>query len=354
MYRIVSVGDIVAEINAKNGKENAQRAYEIFKEIYMERGLFQTQEEILAAKNSFRAINDISAKILTGRYVLPLSAGSGKSTFMVAWCAFIHRFNVDYSVAIASLQVEACFKLRQQLLDLGIPEEDIGVLYSDKGKKMEKFKSICPSTSTPSRHRFLLVTHARLEEKNHRNSCLDFRGKERSIIFYDEEFRPRKGFHFDIQSLRQDIAGFVTVADDLNLKDISANDLSLVKKLLQSVLSNLETHLSCKAQSKVIIFHTKHWTDAERKSALRVARLLNKKSKLNKNTTDFVEYALGKSHMFLKDSKLYGYFISIPDEIQQMLILDASYKLSKLSQLDEELEMLPIDISRMYSGQPPI
>lgn len=250
---ILTVADVMADIRAKAGQENARRAYEVFEGIYAQRGIIQTPEEVLAAKKSFKAIDDISSKRLLGRYVLPLSAGSGKTTFMVAWCATIHRFKMDYSVAIASFQVKDCFNLREQLIAEGIPEDEIGVKHSYSVEDMAGIENACPSTDTPWKHRFLLVTHARLKDVKSRKDPLSFHGGARSIIFWDEEFRSRKGFHFNIHKLRKDISGFIRVADDLSLKGISNEELSSIKKILQRVLTCLESHLGHSDEPKALL-----------------------------------------------------------------------------------------------------
>lgn len=48
--------------------------------------------------------------------------------------------------------------------------------------------------------------------------------------------------------------------------------------------------------------------------------------------------------------KVFGFEQVISDDIQQMLILDASYWLSKLSQMDEDVIPLPIEITRTYEN----
>lgn len=345
---ILSVEELITGMQIQASQQKTHEAFKILEDIYEQRQVIRSEQDSKADQDSLKAIQEICDKTLTGRFVLPLPAGAGKTTLIVAWCTYIHRSGADYSVAVASLQVGACFALRQQLLDQGIPEEDIGILYSDKGVKMAEFKAICPSTTTPSKHRFLLVTHARLEEKNHRHSRLDYKGEERSIIFYDEQFRPRADFNFDIQSLRQDIAGFVAVADDLNIREVGTDEISTIKKLLNDVWQSLEDHMGCKAEPKALIILKYDWTDVQKKSVLKTARSLLKRKNLTKDTVMFVEHVIHGGHMFLKDTKVYSHMNTIPEEIQQILVLDASYKYSKLSQLDKELRLLPIDSPRDY------
>lgn len=347
---ILSAAELIQAMQTQASKQTVNEAFKILEGIYEKRQVIRSEEDFETNLESLKAIHDICDQNLIGRFVLPLPAGTGKTTLMVAWCSFIHQHDADYTVLIASLQVDACLKLREQLLDQGIPKEDIGVLYNDRGKKMAKFKAICPSTTTPSKHRFLLVTHARLEERNYRHRDLGFKGEDRSIIFYDEEFRPRAGFNFDIQSLRQDITGFLAVADDLNVRDVSISNISTLKQLLHGVLADIETHLDTKKETKCLIIPTKGWTEAQRLSLVKAAKSLNKQSKLSKGTLEFIEHALNQSSFFLKDNRIYGYKRSIPDEMQQILVLDASYKYSKLSKLDKALHELAIRSFKEYEN----
>ncbi|PZO87030.1 MAG: hypothetical protein DI626_04950 [Micavibrio aeruginosavorus] len=347
---ILTVADVMTEIQDKAGQKNARRAYDIFEGIYAQRGIIQTPEEVLAAKKSFKAIDDISAKRLMGRYVLPLSAGSGKTTFMLAWCVFIHRHNLDYSVAIASFQVKDCFNLREQLMALGIPEETIAVTHSYSAEDIAKIENACPSTDTPWKRRFLLVTHARLKDVEHRKDPLSFHGEARSIIFWDEEFRSRKGFHFDIHSLRKDISGFIRVANDVSLKGISNEELNTIKSTLQEALTCLESHLEHSNEPKAFLPKMDIGTDTQGKAILKSFTKLCRMGQLNERTISFMEHLVEGHQMFTQGSNVFGYVTVISDEIQQMLILDASYKLSKLSQLDKSVTALDIHVPRTYKN----
>lgn len=346
---ILSAGELIDRYYVFQPKREHD-ALGILKEIYRERGKLRSEEALKVDSECLKAINDICDRTLTGRFVLPLPAGAGKTTLIVAWCAYIHRSKSDFSVAIASLKVEASFQLRQQLLNLGIPEEDIGILYSDKDKKMAEFKAICPSTDEPWNCRFLLVTHARLEERSYRKSHLSFNGKDRSIIFYDEEFRARKGFSFDTLRIKHDLSGFIDVADYHNIKGLSAGDMQSIKQLSSSILNAIDTHLDCKAESKSLGRLSERLTDEQKHSVLKAIKANKKKLGLTGDTVEFIEHIINDSSMFLRELKVYGYIDNIPDEIQQLLILDASYKFSKLSQLDDEINELPIGITKTYKN----
>src|SRR5215475_3867599 len=68
----------------------------------------------------------------TGRWAFPLPTGLGKSLSVVSWIAELAAQKLDHvSVAVACSHVEALYRLHEALREQGVPDENIGLRYSD-------------------------------------------------------------------------------------------------------------------------------------------------------------------------------------------------------------------------------
>ncbi len=339
----------IQQIMKKQDEEQADsitdEAYNILKDIYASRSITQTVAESLATKQTFKAIHNICAKRLLGRYVLSLSAGSGKTTFMIAWCSLIHRQGLNYSVSIASQKVDDCFKLRKQLLEQGVPEEEIGILYKDNNPDTRCHRETCPSTKTPEKHRFLLVTHARLQLDPKNKDYLQYNGEHRSIIFWDEAFRKAGGSHYSLIDIKQDLSGFLAICDDEEATDIRGKQRIFIKDYIKCILEIIEKHQETpeivKTINEDLVLYEEH-------KCIEVSKVINKLKRINPQIVEMMSNLIDGQKHFLKGSKVYSYRKVISDDIQQMLILDASYKHCELSKLDKSVKPLNINIPRSY------
>ena len=132
---------------------------------------------------------------LTGRLAFGLPTGTGKTTGIVAWCAVLTRLGLDHiGVAVAASKVEALCELKRELIAQGVPAERIGLVHSKKydPNKLHEVRRGGPAAdqyaTEPSEgtdRQIMLVTHQRV-----RSCDLDsfnlYRGKPRDLLLYDE------------------------------------------------------------------------------------------------------------------------------------------------------------------------
>lgn len=130
----------------------------------------------------------------TGRYCFPLPCGGGKTQAIVAWASALHELKKPYSLAISASKVEALCDLKRDLIANGVPETEIGLVHSykydpilvDEARmgRVERHASL-PSTSDNDQRKILLISHNRVRsrigiEEYH------YQGNPRSLTIWDE------------------------------------------------------------------------------------------------------------------------------------------------------------------------
>ncbi len=134
------------------------------------------QRALFALLESF---TDMARGTLKGRWAFGLQTGLGKTTCAVAWLTALARLNLTgrITVAVASMDVEALCELWDKLSVLGVPVDQLGLLHA---KTSARRKPTPEATTKP----ILLLCHARVRSK-----FLDqfvHQGKMRDLLIYDE------------------------------------------------------------------------------------------------------------------------------------------------------------------------
>lgn len=118
---------------------------------------------------------------LTGRWAFGLPTGMGKTSAIIAWCSTLVKLGHDHvSVAVSASKIEALCDLKRLLIAFGVPEERIGLLYSDGGRYS------LPRTMDNEDRQIMLVSHARVRAGVGLERFNTFKGKPRDLLIYDE------------------------------------------------------------------------------------------------------------------------------------------------------------------------
>lgn len=320
--------------------QTIDEALKAFDDLYKERAIVLTTPQRLAIKQSFELFNDICIGKKTERYVLPLPTGAGKTTAIVSWCVAVDKLNAKHSVSIASSQVEELFKIRGSLIKMGVSPDKIGVVYSDKQEDKKKYRLICPPTETPETCQFLLVTHKRYEQKTDKLDYRSYRGKERSIIFWDEAFRKFQCEAANITSTKKELSGILAIIEDIDFE--RPEDSSLLKTFLTNTLSGIGS-----LSPEIINIQINH--DNYGASDCKKIRKALRQCKADNDFLSFCERLLKPTcELYLMDKQIASVERMISDTIKRMVILDASYYIDGLSQLDKTTQPAPIHYPRFY------
>jgi hypothetical protein len=140
-------------------------------------------------------ITEMAQHRIAGRWAYGLPTGMGKTTAIIAWIATLATLGANHiSVAVSASKVEALCDLKRHIIAQGVPPELIGLVHSkryDPAKRdaVMRGESIAEEyASEPSEgedRQIMLVTHQRV-----RGCSLDsfnlYRGKPRDLLLYDE------------------------------------------------------------------------------------------------------------------------------------------------------------------------
>ncbi len=116
-----------------------------------------------------------------GRIAYSLGCGLGKTQGVVALCAAIHELPSKLSVAVSAAQVEALCQLKRDMMSNGVPEAKIGLIHSYGSK------ASLPPTHANDQRQFQLVSHQRVKGgRTKLEEYAIYKGKPRSLLIYDE------------------------------------------------------------------------------------------------------------------------------------------------------------------------
>jgi hypothetical protein len=128
----------------------------------------------------------------TGRHVVPLPTGGGKTQAILAFVYAIHELGLGQSVMVCAERVEVLSNMKRDLLEAGVPEGKLGLLHS-----YDEEKGYLPSTEGNHERQFLLCTHARLRHgrnwKTRWDEAMLYKGEERDIMLWDEALIVSRG-----------------------------------------------------------------------------------------------------------------------------------------------------------------
>jgi len=255
------------------------------------------------------------------RLALPLFTGGGKTQSVIAYASEIVLGTYDIGVWVAVGTIDQIDEIREGLKERGVPEAAIGVKHSGRGSNV--------NPSNASEFQILLVTHERIKSCDY-SYLTEYQGKKRQLI-WDEALIAAKSEHLSIQKLM--------------------DDMSLWKsRFTQETWNREATPEETKTERyfkelEKILSEVKHEEERDLPEhpgtlALKVYRtpLLEK-----------LEDPHSKTAWIDKESHVFWFTVQVPDEFQNIVILDASSRIRKLQQYDTSITILPIEASKDYS-----
>ncbi|MEJ1389751.1 MAG: hypothetical protein RPU34_02475 [Candidatus Sedimenticola sp. (ex Thyasira tokunagai)] len=302
---------------------------------------------------------EILFDIRTGRFAIPLPTGTGKTTTIVALSLALHRLKLDAGVMVCAEKVEALCELKRSLIEAGFPEEKIGLLHG-YGHDPE-FNRECPKPNTASEpscsphevddKQLLLVTHQRMKTEGLDLDSLGYQGNTRQLNIWDEGFISSDGWSLNIKSLEQEIGTWKSsYSHEARFEKKLSDQAEVLNGYLEQVdhciverLSGIRT-----GESRILTIDPIQLSEIEIKSALKevLGSKSQKDSILNflKNTGDSLRVIRTRQNdAFLK------YEVIIPEELTNLVILDASYPIRELCKLDETIKEIETGFQKDYS-----
>lgn len=296
-----------------------------------------SEGHVLLLRKLIEAMTDFALGRSTGKKVFSLFTGGGKTSSIVSWIKGLHELgHDDISVLIGASKVEALCSLKRDLMAQGIPEGLIGLKHSQLGASL-------PSTGDESR-RFQLVTHARIESSKDLELMQYHKGKPRSLLIYDESLLDSNPTVIPEHKLRGEFARQKELFKGREEEEIMLPFFDELHKCIQTIRAAIDT---CRFEDKLIAD-----IDLEIPSASR--EILEHPLVTQSEDFKVVQDLLGCRGKRLRlviagsEASLYTTRKKIPETFHNVLVLDASYPLRALIQLDQGLE----DITPAVSLEP--
>jgi len=263
---------------------------------------------------------------LTGRWAFGIPTGCGKTRAIIECCAAIHHSGSSYSTVTCASRIEALCQMKRDMMACGIPASKIGLMYA--APKTVKYSE--PNTTDNSTRQFLLISHQRIRanEKNI-EQYNDFLGKPRNILVYDESLLVSDIEHFPVDALTFSMGGWI---NRFRLEIQEHADISTWLTAWNQTINYVYDHFN----SDDLNYLTQPTLQLSIEQQVEYQHLF--RSEGDSLLADFL--AIGGLPMRLirhNKTAAITYRVVIPAELENILVLDASYPIRQLEKVDQAL-----------------
>jgi len=299
-----------------------------------------------------RVYSRIALGLSVGRVAVPLDTGMGKTQSVIAFCTALHRLSHSgVGVLICQSKVEALCDLKRQLLNLGVPEEAVGLMHTYKhgpegldasGKLLDGYATL-PATHDPSSHQILLVSHQRIRGQKTQQFNV-FRDQPRSLCVWDESLITSDVQYLLLSDLKVAVFGWGVYTE-------GQPHCEPLRQYLDSCVETLMSALGeAKAGHPAVVVELPRLSDDEWKFYSDIIKDYRSDEVLVKTRlTQFLDMAKKPVRVVhSQDEGIVQYTINVPSELDRVVVLDASWHIRKLERLDATISL--IDSSSVVEG----
>lgn len=258
---------------------------------------------------------------IRGRVAFPLATGLGKTSGIIAWVTALHRRGLagKVSVSVAASQVQSLCSIKQALLAYGVPDGLIGLRHSYQAGSHH---GVTLSSTGDSDRPIMLVTHSRVRGGKERELFTLHQGKPRDLIIYDETL-----FKADAFALRESAIGW----------QLGGLERTCKSPEYHGVLDYLDLALREVTETLAAVRAGTHngMLDLPALAPETVTEYTRLIERYRESTELLVEF-LTLSQESLRAVPLAGndgiihHVVAVPEELRNVLVLDASYPIRKL------------------------
>lgn len=263
---------------------------------------------------------------MQGRKVFALSTGLGKTASVISWITALNRLGAEaagVAVAVSASKVEALCSIKAALLAAGVPESDIGLKHSLGAS------ASLPSTGDADR-KYMLVTHQRIRGSGKHHLFSEHKGKPRAVLVYDESLLRSECLAVSECDVRSDLAY-------LTERTMGRGDcIGLLAYLVEArdIIVKAVAEAKGKRDATTVILPSldeiQHQGYTELLRGLPMADTLSNLVALSGET---LRVALTP-----QSAGVLWHVVAVPEELKNVLVLDASYPIRKLCHLDPTLQ----------------
>jgi hypothetical protein len=283
------------------------------------------------------SFTDMATGKLQGRLAFPIPTGCGKTRAIIEWSAAVSKLKLPYSMVVSASRIEALCTMKRDMIKAGVPADQIGLIYTPS-KAAEKSYSE-PLTTDNENKPFLLCSHQLIRARECNLALYNtYNGKARSLVVYDESLFISDIETFTVKGLCESLARwtehfrYITNRDEH--VDIS-NWLTERKARIEYQFENFEDGGINELPAPSFTLTS----DQEQTYARQFRKAGDSvlADFLSVNGLPLRMFKYGKAAVIT-------YRIVIPEALQNMIVLDASYPIRQLEKLDgtlKDAETLP-------------
>jgi hypothetical protein len=288
-----------------------------------------------ALYNLCSTLTDFATGALSGRKVFALSTGLGKTSAIIAWLTILARMGGEaehVSVAVSASKVEALCSIKRALLAGGVPEELIGLKHSLSDASL-------PSVTGDDDRRFMLVTHQRVRGGgNHRLFC-EHKGRPRNLLIYDESLFRSDAIAIGARDVRGGL-GFLSAV--VSNKPEVTGVVDYLARCRDLIADAVKQATVADPAGKALEVTLPELSELERAGYPALLNGIARKPAERGMAEPLLELiALSGCAMRVavtpQGEGLLWHRIAIPDTLDNVLVLDASYPIRQLCKLDPTL-----------------
>jgi len=309
----------------------------------------------------------IAAGVDTGRFVYPLFTGGGKTRSIISWISTVESIGNPWSVAVSASQVEQLCELKRALIKEGVPAEKIGLIHSYKYNE-EKAAALmdpsCPLTElpngyasepasdpNPNKYQYLLLTHQRIKAKGDTKQSLSVKeamkwnGRPRSLLIYDESLLKTSPDYLKVTELRKALSAMEINLEE-HFKDHHVPEWLPAFRLLEGLVGctkeeiNRQTTESLDPRSFTLkIPDDVNWTEVRKAIKAPPGHQRETEWAVMRKAVDLVLDSSLRviTKQGLSDA-LITYDLEFDSTMDRVVVLDASFPVRVLEQLDSSLK----------------
>lgn len=304
--------------------------------------------------NALRAIMagmaETAYKVKQGRFAYPLFMGGGKTSAVIAFVTTLHKLGYDkedgISVVVSASKVAALEDLKRALISHGVPAEKVGLIHSyrydpKKAEEGEDGYASEEATKDNETRPFILVTHSRIKGPKSASIYNTYLGEPRSLVIWDEGLVKSEATAIKKSELKSQIMAIRGFLDErVNSKQDEA--IAYVEnsvKLIEEDLGRQKDYPDADIKH-LELEEREPWEIAEYREVFSDVKAREKKLNIDQIQA-FLSICQKELRVFYPAKDVGGiitYDIKVPPELENIIILDASYEIRKLIQEDSSIK----------------
>lgn len=293
------------------------------------------------------------------RIAIPLETGMGKSTIVKA--SLLCMKDTELSALVCVETVEQMKELFDDCIRYGLTEDQINMFHKKQGSDI---KSIDFHSAT--NYQFLIVCHnkmyadsRKIQSNQDEKSTVDwmntYRGKERSIVFWDERLDPKSCYTLFRHDIRSAIGFWLPLYEE-KLNSQSFNNLAETKqqslRLLGNWIRESNSILEQFSVDEIIKLPELDMSLQDVKLYQEyVCDLREGADRANEHIRELVKYSqIGQIRLIKANnqSTLIQFTNQIHDDFKKLVIFDATMPIRELSKYDKGVQILELPIRKDY------